>query len=232
MGKRTPGKPETNYLSIFLTLSDYQHQKSPKKRKTVGKTDVKGAHDEPEDIELEDEEMEGPDQQGSDSSDPEEHLTSIPFQFEQLTREFEVKLYTGIPSTEAFQSLFSHLCPKARNMQYWRHSQQTQRQSRSPSPFEEYASSVEVESRPGPRRKLSLEQEFLCRLMKLRLSPMNDDLAFRFQVSSGTISSILVTWIKLMSKELAVLIIWPTHTQIKQHLPNCLKRLPKSKVHN
>ena len=52
-----------------------------------------------------------------------------------------------------------------------------------------------------------------------------DDLAFWFQVSSSTISSILVTWIKLMSMEVAVLIIWPTHTQIKQHLPNCFKRL-------
>ena len=58
-------------------------------------------------------------------------------------------------------------------------------------------------------------------------------LAFQFQVSSGTISSILVTWIKLMSKELAVLIIWPTHTQIKQHLPNCFKRLyPKVRCIN
>ena len=44
---------------------------------------------------------------------------------------------------------------------------------------------------------------------------MNDDLAFSFQVFSGSISSILVTWIKLMSKELAVLITWPTRTQIK-----------------
>ena len=165
--------------------------------------------------------MEDLGQPGSDSSEPEEHLASIPFQV-------EVKLYTGIPSTEAFQSLFNHLCPKARNMQYWRGSRQTQRESsdsRSPSPFEDYASSVGVESRRGPPRKLKLEQEFLCTLMKIRLSLMNDDLAFRFQVSSGTISSILVTWIKLMSKELAVLIIWPTRTQIKQHLPNCFKRL-------
>ena len=115
MGKQTPGKPETNYPSIFLTLSDYQHQKSPKKQKTVGKTSTKGAHCEPEETELGDEEMEDLDQPGSDSSEPEEHLASIPFQFKQLTREFEVKLYTGIPSTEAFQSLFNHLCPKAQN---------------------------------------------------------------------------------------------------------------------
>ena len=113
MGKLTPGKPETDYPSIFLTLSDYQHQKSPKKRKTVLKTSTKGAHCEPEETELEDEEMEDLDQPGSDSSEPEEHLASIPFQVEQLTREFEVKLKTGIPSTEAFQSLFNYLCPKA-----------------------------------------------------------------------------------------------------------------------
>ena len=111
-------------------------------------------------------------------------MASIPYQFGQLTREFEVKLYTGIPSTEAFQSLFNHLCPKARNFEYWRGSQQTQRESsdsRSPSPFEDYASSVGVESRCGPPRKLQLEQEFLCTLMKIRLSLVNDDLAFRFQ---------------------------------------------------
>ena len=104
-------------------------------------------HCEPEETELEDEEMEDLDEQGSDLSEPEERLVSIPFQFEQLTREFEVKLYTGIPSTEAFQSLFNHHRPKAWNMQYWRGSKQTQREStdsRSPSPFEDYASSVGV----------------------------------------------------------------------------------------
>ena len=113
IGKRTLGKPETDYPSIFITLSDYQHQKSPKKRKTVVKTSTKGAHCEPEESELEDEEMEDLDQQGPNSSEPGGHLASIPFQFEQLTREFELKLYAGIPSTEAFQSLFNHLCPKA-----------------------------------------------------------------------------------------------------------------------
>ena len=121
--------------------------------------------------------MEDLDQQGSDSFEPEEHLASICFQFKQLTGEFEVKLYTGIPSTEAFQSLFnlssiSHLCSNAQNMQYWRGSQQTQRESsdsRSPSPFEDYASSVGVESSRGPTRKLKLEQESLCTLMKIRL---------------------------------------------------------------
>ena len=40
----------------------------------------------------------------------------------------------------------------------------------------------------GPKRKLSLEQEFLLVLMKLRLGLMVEDLAFRFQISAGKVS--------------------------------------------
>ena len=83
----------------------------------------------------------------------------------------------------------------------------------------------------GPKRKLSLEQEFLLVLMKLRLGLMVEDLAFRFQISAGKVSQIFITWIKLMSKELAVLIIWPSSFQIKATLPLCFKKLfPNTRV--
>ena len=61
--------------------------------------------------------------------------------------------------------------------------------------------------RPGPQRSLSLPQEMLLTLMKLKLGLINEDLAFRFMVSVGTVSSVFITWVKLMSKELLVLII-------------------------
>ena len=77
----------------------------------------------------------------------------------------------------------------------------------------------------GPPRKLSLGQELLLTLMKLRLALLTEDLAFRFQVSSTTASSIFITWIKLMSRELAVLIIWPSRSQIKKTLPSCFRKL-------
>ena len=70
-----------------------------------------------------------------------------------------------------------------------------------------------VESRqgPGPERKLRLEQEILLTLMKLRLALLTIDLGFRFHVSATTVSSIFITWIKLMSKELtSVLSVWPS----------------------
>ena len=33
LGKRTPKNPETDFPSVFQTLSDYQHAETPKKRK-------------------------------------------------------------------------------------------------------------------------------------------------------------------------------------------------------
>ena len=79
--------------------------------------------------------------------------------------------------------------------------------------------------KPGPSRKLSLQQEFLLTMMHLRLGLLTDDLAFRFQVSGGKISQTLITWIKLLSKELSCLIVWPSKARVKSTLPNCFKKL-------
>lgn len=72
---------------------------------------------------------------------------------------------------------------------------------------------------------MNFQQEFLLTLMKLKLGLINEDPAFRFMVSSATVSSVFVTWIKLMCKELSVLIIWPSKQQVKSTLPACFKKL-------
>ena len=131
----------------------------------------------------------------------------VPLRFEQFTREFEVKLYTGLNSTESFKCVFNFLLPKAQNMQYWQGAKQTVKEAPKGTAtlFQLFAGTGK---KSGPPRKLSLEQEILLTLMKLRLALLTEDLAFRFDVSSATASSIFITWIKLMSKELSVLIIW------------------------
>ena len=64
--------------------------------------------------------------------------------------------------------------------------------------------------------------------MKLRLALLTVDLGFRFHVSATTVSSIFVTWAK--SKELSVLIVWPSRQQVKKTLPSCFRKLyPKLK---
>ena len=61
--------------------------------------------------------------------------------------------------------------------------------------------------------------------MKLRLALLIEDLAFRFNISVGTTSSIWCTWIKLCSRELSVLIIWPSRAQVRRTLPSCFHKL-------
>ena len=73
--------------------------------------------------------------------------------------------------------------------------------------------------------KLTLEQEFLLTFMRLRLGLLVNDLAFRFQISNTRVSQIWITWLKLLSKELRYLIIWPSKGQIYATLPGAFRRL-------
>ena len=224
LGRRTLEDPKTDYPSVFMTVSDYLQKKSPKKRK-VNKLQEAG----PSRCLLPSFKESNEDGEGSDDTDDEmetdtDYCVSVPMQFEQLTREMEVKVYTGLPSTETFRFLFDYLSEKARFMQYWRGGKQTTKESpQPPSPFE--LATGFVKGRPGPERKLRLEQEFLLTLMKLRLALLTIDWGFRFHVSATTVSSIFITWVKLMSKELSVLNVWPSRQQVEKTLPSCFRKL-------
>ena len=114
-GKRTPNKPSTDYPSVFMTL--YQHSITPKKRR-LRETSTTSKRPHPEtDSEESDTDM--------DENPAEADLLPVPLQFEQLTRESDVRFYTGLTSTESFKCVFQHLLPKARNMQDWRGPKQT-----------------------------------------------------------------------------------------------------------
>ena len=221
-GKRTPSNPETDYPSVFMTVSEHFKSSTPKKRKRNRLQERERSpsprHKRKLDVESEDAPSEVSDTREDDPT------VYLPMRFEQLTRESDVRFYTGLPSTEAFRCLLDYLLPKAKNMQYWRGSKQTEKERpKDPTPFQQFAGGYD--SRTGPPRKLRLEEEFLLTLMKLRLSLLLEDLAFRFQISSGSASSIFITWVKLCSKELSVLIIWPSRHQIKKTLPGCFRKI-------
>ena len=130
LGQRTPKHPEINFPSLFLTVSDYIHSISPKKRKTNHLVQQQSSSEILS--------RESPTHTGSDSDDEWEMSESncssscendpsvtVPMRFEQITRESDVKFFTGLPSTEAFRCLFDYLLPKAKAMQYWRGAKQT-----------------------------------------------------------------------------------------------------------
>ena len=85
-------------------------------------------------------------------------------------------------------------------------------------------------NRKGPKKKLSLEQEFLLIMMRLRLGLLQEDLAWRFQVSDTTVSKVVTTWTRLLSKEFSCLIIWPSKGPIYANLPICFKKCIQRQV--
>ena len=120
--------------------------------------------------------------------------------------------HTSLPSPVIFEKIFSWLKVKAKHMQYWKGEKATL------APVA-YTHQVNSGARYGPSRSLTLEQEFLLILMRLRMGFLVDDLAFRFKITCSQVSCIFTTWIKLLSRELGVLIAWPSKTQVKKTLP-------------
>ena len=193
--------------TLYLVISDTK-KKSPVKRKA--RTKINPTPDKRKSTET---------TSCSKEQEP-QLLTRSAMTFEQLTRESDVKFYTGFRSTELFKFVFNFLLIKAVNMRYWKGEKQTKSETMGADPYlkpGEY-------NRPGPSRKLTLEQEFLLVMMRLRVGLLIDDLAFRFNVSTRLVSSIFTTWIKLMRKELGWLIIWPTRPDIKKSLPECFRK--------
>ena len=64
---------------------------------------------------------------------------------------------------------------------------------------------------------------------KIRLKLLNEDLVFRFPISNGKVSQIFITWIKLLSKELPVLVIWPSR-RYQNVLRNCFQKLEQQLI--
>ena len=136
--------------------------------------------------------------------------------FAQITRECDVNFYTGLRSSAAFKMMFEHVQTKAVELHYWRAQKNTSKDLSSPR-----------DKRNAATRSLTLEQEFLLTVMRLRLRLLIDDLCFRFNVSEGLVSMIFTTWLRLLSKELSWLIHWPERN-IKRNLPaNFRKYYPK-----
>ncbi|XP_014677247.1 PREDICTED: uncharacterized protein LOC106817110 [Priapulus caudatus] len=65
-------------------------------------------------------------------------------------------------------------------------------------------------TKPGPDRKLSLIDEFFLTMVRLKVGLLTEDLAQRFNISTGSVSSIVTTWVNLMYTDLKMLCELPS----------------------
>ena len=83
-------------------------------------------------------------------------------------------------------------------------------------------------------RTLSLDDELLLTLMKLRMNSPNQDLAIRFAISPTSVSRIFTTWLMLLYQKLknsAALPSWPSKESIISTMPQSFTDLyPSTRV--
>ena len=77
----------------------------------------------------------------------------------------------------------------------------------------------------GRPRKLSSSNQFflfLCRV-RVRVGLFECDLAFRFNISIGTVSNIVISWVNFLYLRLGSLSIWPSKETILATMPDSFK---------
>ena len=129
-----------------------------------------------------------------------------------------IKFYTGIPTFALFQWLVDQIKSHATNMKYFRGKES----------MEDKHYQIHNTAKPGPNRSMSIEDEFLLTMMKLRLNLKEDDLAFRFDISQSCVSQIISTWIPFLARELEEFIYWPSQNEITLYYPQCFKKYEKT----
>lgn len=100
--------------------------------------------------------------------------------------------YTGFPNYGTFKALFDYLKDAAATKRNWRGGETANK-----SHF-----SDRFQRKPGPDSKLTLEEEFLIVMIRLKVGLFQKDLALRFGLSEATISRVFTSWINLMYIEL------------------------------
>jgi len=71
--------------------------------------------------------------------------------------------------------------------------------------------------------KLSLCDELLLTLMKLRLNLLNEDLGYRFGIHKTSVSKIFHKWLHILYVKLKAFIVWPDRSVVRKTLPNIFK---------
>lgn len=120
-----------------------------------------------------------------------------------LSNNQTVQFYTGLESPAKFSLVLSTLLPMANNLKY----------------------------RWGKEIVLSVEDQFLMLLMKLRRNKTHFELSLLFGVSKKDVSNIIVTWINFVSDVWSLLDVWPCQKIVSFYMQKSFKsNYPSSQV--
>lgn len=125
-----------------------------------------------------------------------------------LKNDHKVKYYTGIPSVQSFNDIYSVIEPCVKNVRYWKGPK--------------YQCNILYHKKVKKQRinkKLTAKDEMILTMMKLRLGLLDEDIADRFHISKSHVSRIFTTWIQVLSKCIGSLVFNPAKDVTRTNLP-------------
>lgn len=128
-----------------------------------------------------------------------------------------VRFYTGLPNVNILDAIWDLIKPAALRMRSW--SEKT--------PAKRGKIGTNRRNKAGVTRKLTLFDQFIMTLVRLRLGYLEQDLAYHYGVNKSTVSRILSTWVKFLSRALAPMVRVPPNENIRAAMPDAFLRTPK-----
>ena len=132
------------------------------------------------------------------------------------------RFYTGFPNFSSLLATFEYFEPKLSRMHYWRG-----KQSSSTSDLRYHGKSI---LKPGRKRSLSLLEEFVLVLMRLKVGLFVSDLSDRFGISPGQVSKKVTTWICFLYHELPSLFPFPSQDLVRKNVLSQFKDFPTTRI--
>ena len=121
--------------------------------------------------------------------------------------------YTGIPNVELLHEIFNWVSPAAQTVKLW---------------------DGQYKFVPGngglTRKAMSLFDEYLVTLVRLRRGYDVEHMAYLFAVSKSQISRIFITWVNLLYQCLQPLLKWPSRDLLEANMPSTFKAYPRTRV--
>ena len=136
---------------------------------------------------------------------------STPITFRKIKIDKKMNFYTGMSTVALFNAIFTLLKPHLPNIIYWKGTKWTR------------LSTKIVKRTSYQKLKKTVTTH-------LRLNLLNEDLADRFEISTGLCSQTYTTWINIISRVISTaLIVWLPRESIRDNVLNCFKKKGPSK---
>jgi len=137
-----------------------------------------------------------------------------------------MNFYTGFPSIEVFESVFTFLNPgdNGENIRY----KSSASNAYIDAPIE---TPIENSGKPGKPRALKPKEEFFLTLCRLRQGFAEEHISHLYGIHQSTVSRIVSSWINFMFLKFSKISIWPSRELVDKHMPEAFReKYPNTKV--